>query len=303
MLAESSPRRIRGLVSAFIAMGSNTGTLLASGVWLLVTQLPKQDLLEWGWRVPFLCSILVTLAALLIRRVMKESPVFLLEKERRAEMTSNGKEITQPQDPRTFLARNKAFFIMLGLRIGENGPSYLAQTFIVGYVTKVLVIDKSLPATAVFIASLLGFLIIPLAGHATDRFGRRPTYRFFCVALVLYAFPAFALMDTREPAIVFSAIVVGMCLASLGIFAAQAAYGVELFGASNRYRKMAVAKEVGSLLSGGTAPLFASALLVAFGHWWPIAAYFVLTAATGLLTTFFAPETRGRDLTLVEDAV
>ncbi|WP_136612229.1 MFS transporter [Sinomonas albida] len=307
MLAESAPSRIRGFVSAFIALGSNSGTLIASGVWLLVTQLPKADLLSWGWRIPFLCSILVTVVALILRRVMKESPVFLAEKERRAQLAEGAQTSAQTpaaaSDVRGFFARNRAFFVMLGLRIGENGPSYLAQTFVVGYVTKVLVLDKSLSASAVFVASLIGFAVIPLAGYASDRFGRRITYRAFCIALVAFAFPAFMLMDTKNPGIVFATIVVGMALASLGIFAVQAAYGVELFGATNRYTKMAIAKEVGSLLSGGTAPLFASALLVQFGHWWPIAVYFAVTAAIGLVTTFFAPETRGRDLTLVADAV
>ncbi len=191
---------------------------------------------------------------------------------------------------------------MLGLRIGENGPSYLCQGFIVGYVAKVLMVDKSVPALAVMIASLCGFLVIPLAGWLSDRFGRRITYRWFCLLLVLYAFPAFWLLDSREPATVISVIVVGMCIASLGIFGVQAAYGVELFGVKNRYSKMAFAKELGSILSGGTAPLIATALLSGFGHWWPVACYFVVMAAIGLITTFFAPETRGRDLNLPQDA-
>ncbi len=102
--------------------------------------------------------------------------------------------------------------------------------------------------------------------------------------------------------IVIAVIVVGMCIASLAIFGAQAAYGVELFGVKTRYTKMALAKELGSILSGGTAPLVATALLSRFGHWWPIACYFALMAGIGLVTTFVAPETRGRDLNLPEDA-
>ena len=80
-------------------------------------------------------------------------------------------------------------------------------------------------------------------------------------------------MDSREPAIVIPVIVVGMALASLGIFGVQAAWGVEMFGVKHRYTKMAVAKELGSILSGGTAPLVAAALLSFTGHWWPIAVY------------------------------
>lgn len=112
---------------------------------------------------------------------------------------------------------------MVGLRIGENGPSYLAQGFIVGYVTKILLLDKSVATTAVMIASLVGFLVIPLAGYLSDKFGRCITYRMFCLLLMIYAFPAFMLLDSKNEIIVILTIIVGMSLASLGIFGVQAA--------------------------------------------------------------------------------
>lgn len=306
MLGEYAPPARRGLVSSIIALGSNSGTLLASLIWLLVLQMDKESLMAWGWRIPFLGSMLIAIVALFIRRNMRETPVFerqkaLLEAQRR-EVLARG-EIAKKQDTRSFWRRTRAFWTMVGLRIGENGPSYLSQGFIIGYVAKVLMVDKSVPTTAVLIASLLGFAIIPFAGWLSDRFGRRIVYRWFCFLLILYAFPAFMLLDSREPVIVIATIVVGMGLASLGIFGVQAAWGVELFGVTNRYTKMAVAKELGSILSGGTAPLVAAALLSWTGHWWPVALYFMLMAGIGLVTTFFAPETRGRDLNLPEDAI
>ena len=302
MLAEYAPAQRRGLIASIIALGSNSGTLLASLVWLLVLQLDKDALMSWGWRIPFLASILIAGVALYLRRHVQETPVFQRELEQNHQQLLQAAE-TEPVDNRSYLQRTRAFWVMLGLRIGENGPSYLCQGFIVGYVAKILMVDKSVPALAVLIASLCGFLVIPLAGWLSDRFGRRITYRWFCLLLVLYAFPAFWLLESREPAIVISVIVTGMCIASLGIFGVQAAYGVELFGVKNRYSKMAFAKELGSILSGGTAPLIATALLSGFGHWWPIASYFVVMAAIGLITTYFAPETRGRDLNLPQDAV
>lgn len=92
------------------------------------------------------------------------------------------------KDERSFWQRSRAFWTMVGLRIGENGPSYLAQGFIVGYVTKILLLDKSVATTAVMIASLVGFLVIPLAGYLSDKFGRCITYRMFCLLLMIYAF-------------------------------------------------------------------------------------------------------------------
>lgn len=304
MLGEYAPAEKRGLVSSIIALGSNSGTLVASLVWLAVVQMDQHSLQEWGWRIPFLCSSLIALVALWIRRHLRETPVFERKKaEVLARRESSLAAQTQPTETRGFWQRSRAFLVMVGLRIGENGPSYLAQGFIIGYVVKVLAVDKSVATTAVFLASLLGFLIIPFAGWLSDRFGRRITYRWFCLLLILYAFPAFMLLDSREPAIVIATIVVGMGLASLGIFGVQAAWGVELFGVHHRYTKMATAKELGSILSGGTAPLVAAALLSWTGHWWPIATYFAVMAAIGFLTTFVAPETRGRDLNDPDDAI
>lgn len=301
MLGEYAPVERRGLVSSVIALGSNSGTLLASLVWLAVVQMDQQSLLAWGWRIPFLSSVLIALAALWIRRHLRETPVFERKKAQLAAERATRQTVNT--DKRNVWQRTRAFWTMVGLRIGENGPSYLAQGFIVGYVAKVLAVDKSVPTTAVFIASLLGFLIIPFAGWLSDRFGRRITYRGFCLLLMFYAWPAFSLLDSREPAIIIPVIVVGMALASLGIFGVQAAWGVEMFGVNHRYTKMAVAKELGSILSGGTAPLLAAAMLTYTGHWWPIAVYFSAMAAIGFLTTFVAPETRGRDLNLPEDAI
>lgn len=216
MLGEYAPTERRGLISSVIALGSNSGTLLASLVWLLVVQMDQQSLLEWGWRIPFLSSALIALVALWIRRHLRETPVF---ERRKAEMEAEraGVLAAPVVDQRPFFQRTRAFWTMVGLRIGENGPSYLAQGFIVGYVAKVLMVDKSVPTTAVFLASLLGFLIIPLAGWLSDRFGRRVVYRVFCLLLMFYAWPAFTLLDTREPMLVIPVIVVGMALASLGI--------------------------------------------------------------------------------------
>jgi MFS transporter, MHS family, metabolite:H+ symporter len=310
MLGEYAPPKQRGLIASIIGIGSNSGTLIASAVWLLVLMLDEKDVISWAWRIPFILSAVIAIAATLIRRHVRETPVFEQEQNELKQLQAQPQTVTSTQSPvdtpsskTSFWASNKAFFVMLGLRIGENGPSYLAQGFVIGYVVESLKVSKTVATTAVFIASLLGFLVIPFAGWLSDRYGRRIVYRWFCFLLMLYAVPAYMFLETRDPFIVCSIIVIGMCLASLGIFGVQAAYGVELFGVRNRYSKMALAKELGGILSGGTASLVASALLHEFGTWWPIAIYFATMAGIGFFTTFFAPETRGRDLNAVEDAI
>lgn len=297
VLGEYAPTKHRGLIASIIGIGSNSGTLIASAVWLLVLTLDREDILTWGWRLPFLGSVLIAFAALLIRRHLRETPVF---EQKEVDLGKKEKDSYKRQG--SFWMRNKAFWILLGLRIGENGPSYLAQSFVIGYVV-MLGVNKIIPTTAVFIASFLGFLVIPFSGWLSDKFGRRIVYRYFCLLLILYPIPAYMFLGSSNNAVIILIIVLGMCLASLGIFGVQAAYGVELFGVRNRYSKMALAKELGSILSGGTAPLVASALLKYYGTWWPIAIYFAAMAAIGFVTTFFAPETRGRNLNDVKDAI
>lgn len=337
MLGEYAPTKHRGLIASIIGIGSNTGTLVASSVWLLVLTLGNEAVIDWAWRIPFIASALIAVAAIVIRQHVRETPVFEKQQMENAQIATTQPKIKAKQlvtiksffyslflriknsilpyikkvfstnyvanKIHTTIYNNKAFFVMLGLRIGENGPSYLAQGFVIGYVVKILGVNQTIPTVSVLIASLLGFIVIPFAGWLSDIFGRRIIYRIFCLLLMIYAIPAYLLLESRDPLIVGSIIVTGMCLASLGIFGVQAAYGVELFGVKSRYSKMALAKELGGILSGGTAPLVASALFAYFGSWWPIAIYFALMATIGFVTTFFAPETRGRDLNAPNDAI
>lgn len=119
MLAEYAPAKRRGLVASIIAIGSNSGTLLASLVWLLVLQLDKEDLMSWGWRIPFLASILIAGAALYLRRHVRETPVFERELQQNHQRMLDAAQAAP--DSRSYLQRTKAFWVMLGLRIGENG--------------------------------------------------------------------------------------------------------------------------------------------------------------------------------------
>lgn len=298
MLAETAEPKRRGLVTSVIAIGSNGGVLVASGVWLAISAMPKDDLFAWGWRIPFLASILLAAATVIMRRKMPESPVFVEISEQSEQPEAKAVEIAEPA------ARgHRAFLALLGLRIAENGPSYLCSTFVVGYVATYLSVSPGVPSLAVFIGALLGMATAPFVGQLSDRFGRRVVYRVLCAFLVVYPFVGYALMSTKNPTVVFAVIVVGFVIASVCMFAAQAAYGVELFGSRSRYKRMALGKEVGSALSGGIAPLVAAALLGWSGHWWVIAAYFALMAAIGFVTTFFTPETAGRDLHDARDAM
>lgn len=316
MLAEYAPPQKRGLIASFVCLGTNSGTLLASGLWVLLTLLPEEALMSWGWRLPFIASIGITLYALWMRRNLKESPVFEAAREQDAAdaaaaaafAAESGAAVGQSAQTAAQAAKTKrkgkAFFLAMALRIGESGNSAMIQTFLIGYIVTGLSMDKSVGTVALLIGSFLGFATVPLAGWLSDKVGRRTMYRALSGFQMLFAIPALLMMQSRDPFLVSLALIIGLSVSVLGMFSVQSAYVNELFGSRNRYTQLALAKEIGGVLSGGLAPIIAAGLLALFTNsWWPIAAMMVLYSAIAFVATFLAPETKGRDLTLVEDAV
>ncbi|MHA7291906.1 MFS transporter [Arthrobacter sp. MDT3-24] len=312
MLAEYAPPKKRGLIASFVCLGTNSGTLLASGLWVLLTLLPEEALMSWGWRLPFIASIGITLYALWMRRNLKESPVF--EAARAQEIADaaaaaafaaeSGTAVGQSAPAAKTKRKGKAFFLAMALRIGESGNSAMIQTFLIGYIVTGLSMDKSVGTFALLIGSFLGFATVPLAGWLSDKFGRRSMYRALSGFQMCFAIPALLMMQSRDPFLVSLALIIGLSVSVLGMFSVQSAYVNELFGSRNRYTQLAMAKEIGGVLSGGLAPIIAAGLLALFTNsWWPVAGMMVLYSAIAFVATFFAPETKGRDLTLVEDAV
>ncbi|WP_426987489.1 MFS transporter [Pseudarthrobacter sp. Y6] len=316
MLAEYAPPKKRGLIASFVCLGTNSGTLLASGLWVLLTLLPEEALMSWGWRLPFIASIGITLYALWMRRNLKESPVFEATREQEiadaaaaaAVAAKSGTAVgqsAQASAPTTKAKRKgKAFFLAMALRIGESGNSAMIQTFLIGYIVTGLSMDKSVGTFALLIGSFLGFATVPLSGWLSDEVGRRTMYRALSGFQMCFAIPALLMMQSRDPFLVSLALIIGLSVSVLGMFSVQSAYVNELFGSRNRYTQLAMAKEIGGVLSGGLAPIIAAGLLALFTNsWWPVAGMMVLYSAVAFVATFFAPETKGRDLTLVEDAV
>ncbi len=316
MLAEYAPPKKRGLIASFVCLGTNSGTLLASGLWVLLTLLPEEALMSWGWRLPFIASIGITLYALWMRRNLKESPVFEATREQgiadaaaaAAFAAKSGTAVgqtAQASAPTTKAKRKgKAFFLAMALRIGESGNSAMIQTFLIGYIVTGLSMDKSVGTFALLIGSFLGFATVPLAGWLSDKVGRRAMYRALSGFQMCFAIPALLMMQSRDPFLVSLALIIGLSVSVLGMFSVQSAYVNELFGSRNRYTQLAMAKEIGGVLSGGLAPIIAAGLLALFTNsWWPVAGMMVLYSAVAFVATFLAPETKGRDLTLVEDAV
>ncbi|MEW2545958.1 MFS transporter [Streptomyces sp. NPDC047002] len=318
LLTEYAPVRRRGLISSLVSLGTNSGTLAASGLWaVLLGTLSDGQLLSWGWRVPFLSSFLLLVFAVWLRARLKESPVF---EERpdvvdgvalsRKELEGEGAvgAVADGAARRAVEAglrqrKGRAFFLALGLRLGQAGNSGLVQTFLVGYIATSVAVKDSVPTTAIVYGSLAGFATVPLVGMLGDRFGRRPVYLVVTALTALLAVPMMYTVVHGGAVALTLAMVVGLNVGVLGLFALESVTMAELFGSRTRFTQLALAKELGGILTTAAGPVIAASLTAATHHWWPIAAMLVGYSLITFTATWLSPETRGRDLVRWEDAV
>jgi MHS family metabolite:H+ symporter-like MFS transporter len=296
LMAEYSPPPRRGFFSALPFVGIQAGTLLAAGVWAWLGTFPNDVLFGWLWRMPFLASIVLIAVALFIRLRLKESPTFVeLEKH---------EQISEHPLSELFRTARGQVFRGIGLRMAENGGSYLFSTLSITFVTSAAVgLGKSIGPLAVAIAAGIGILTVPLAGALSDRFGRIPVYRTGAVFLTVLAFPAWYLLSLGNPLLVILIVVLGVSLGVNTMLGAQCAMLPELFGNRHRYIGVAVSREFSAVIAGGIAPLLGVWFLSMTDYaWWPLGLYTFLLGLITTATTFITPETRARDLTKIEDA-
>lgn len=296
LMAEYSPVRRRGLYSSLPFIGIQAGTLVAAAVFGLLGLAGDDALLGGLWRAPFIASLLLVGVALYVRVQLAESPSFTKLEAREQVATSPIKEV---------FAHSKASLLRgTGLRMAENGGSYLFNTLAVAFVVKTVGVSASVGSTAVVVASGIGMLTIPVTGRLSDRFGRVPVYRFGSAALLVLALPGWWLLSLGNPVVIVLVVALGVNLGVNTMLGSQCAMLPEMFAAPHRYIGVAVAREFSAVIAGGIAPLVGAALLlVSDGAWWPLGIYTAVLAAITLATTFVATETRGRDLDLTHDAV
>ncbi len=289
LAVEFAPAGKRGLFGSWAPIGVTVGNLLAAGVFAACSALPREDFLAWGWRVPFLLSIVLILVGFVIRARVTETPVFQEAVARRKVLRSPIVEVVR-RYPREVL-------VVIGARMAENGLGYLFPVFALNYLTRTLGVPKSTALTGIMTAHALSLLTIPMFSALSDRIGRRPVYMGAAIFSGLFAFPFFLMVDTKDPLLITLAMVLGIAVGVAGMFGPQAAYFAELFGARLRYSGFALARELGSLLAGGIVP-FVSAWLVASmnGAPWGVASYMIAMCAITAVAVYAGPETHRIDL-------
>lgn len=304
MVTEFCETKTRGLVGSLVGLGTSSGTLLANLIWtIILTMLTKEEVLLWGWRIPFYASFVVMIAAVLIRMFVHESPVMaekkkLLEAEREKQLAGDVPVEQQPKKGR------KSFIVALALRFGQAGNSGLMQTYLAGFIVTVLAMEKTVATEANILSSCISFFTIPFVGWLGDKFGRRKMYMFLSLATAIYAVPMMLLFETKDPVILTIAMVIGLNVGVQGLFALENVVLTELFGARHRVTMVSLAKEIAGLVATGFGPIIAAAAVTAMtGSWVPLAIMTILFSMSSFFGAYFSEDTTGRDLNELDDAM
>ncbi len=299
MAVEHAPANKRGRAGSFPQLGVPLGLLLASGVTALMTGViaPGDAFLEWGWRIPFLLSVVLIGVGYFVRRAVEESPVFL----EIAEMKQ------QPKVPIIELFRKHWRLVVLAALIfaGNNASGYMATGgFIPSYATNpdgIVGLGKTPVLLAMTFAAATWLIFTALAGGMADTFGRKRTYLIGFTAQALTVFPLFLLINTGE----LWALYLALFLFTFGLgltYGPQAAWYSEIFPASVRFSGVSISYAIGAIIGGAFAPMIAQALLQATGSSLAISAYLLLMTLIGLAAVIILKDRPGINLSITNQA-
>jgi len=284
MTVEHAPPGQTGWYGSWTFLGSPLGLLLASAAMSLSVSTTGADFLDWGWRLPFLFSLVLVGVGLYVRLSVQESPVF-------RETRAAGETVKLPV---AVVLRDHWRRVLLGagVNFGFNMFIFILATFAASYGTKQLGMTRSVILNATLIGSFAQAVAILVFARLSDRIGRLPVMLGGAAFIGVFAFPLFWLLETRQPALVVVAMLIAFT-GSAAIFGPMPAYYAELFGPKIRYSGVSLSYQLGAVLGGGLSPVIAAALLgVTANHAsWPVSLYLVGGAVVSALCLVAIGET------------
>jgi MFS family permease len=279
--------RHRGFIASWPQFGVPAGLFLSNLAVLACSAWSGDHFLTWGWRIPFLFSIVLIGVGLYVRTGILETPVF-------ARLATAGRLEQAPVSE--VLRRHPREIALTALcRMAEQGPFTLFSAFVYVYGTDTLHVPRNFLLAAVLTASAASFVFIPLFGHLSDLLGRKRVYLAGAVLTGIYGFVYFRLLDTREPAIVFAAIALSLIPHDM-LYGPQAALIAESFPARLRYSGASLGYQLSSVIAGGPAPLIAAWLLGRYHSGTAIAAYILACSVVTLISTAFLDDYTNKDI-------
>ncbi len=293
MAVEHAPAGKRGYYGSWPQMGVPAGLVLSTVVFTIFQAMPEEQFLAWGWRIPFLLSVVLVAVGLYVRLRLMESPAF-------QEVDDTDTEAQMPI-VEVFRTYPRNILIAMGARVGDNMLFYIFSVFALTYVTEELGLPESTALIGVMIGATIEFFLIPFFGALSDRIGRRPVYMGGAIFCMLFAFPYFWLLNTEAPALIWLAISLSLFVGHAAMYAPQASFLSELFGTRVRYSGASIGYQLAPIVGGGIAPFIAVALLAWTGSYWPIAVYMIGMAAITVVSVYLATETSFAEISDVHE--
>ena len=288
MAVEHSPDDKRGLNGSWPQMGVPAGLVLGTGAFAAVSAISGDAFVTWGWRVPFLLSILLIALGLYIRLAIFESPAFSRVRE-------SGTEARMPIVD-VFRTYPKNVLLAVGSRIGIDVVFYIFAVYVLTYVSTNLGLPRNLGLIAISIAALIEIFTIPAFASLSDKVGRRPVLMVGAAFLGLWIFPFFWLLDTGSAFLIILAVIVGLSIGHAAVYGTQASFYAELFGTRVRYSGASLGYQLAGIFGGALAPIVATALYAATGGPGLIGVYVAVLCLLSIVCVYLADETFRRDI-------
>ncbi|HEX5319312.1 MAG TPA: MFS transporter [Stellaceae bacterium] len=277
----------RGFIASWPQFGAPAGLCLANIMVLLFSFLSGDQFLVWGWRIPFLLSIVMVGVGLYIRLGILETPVF-------RRVVAENRVVRAPT--LEVIKRQPGTIILTALlRMAEQSPGYIFNAFVFTYGTTVLGASRNLLLFGLMVSTALGFCWVTVAGALSDRIGRRQMYSLGCVFVAAFTFLYFYLLDTREPLWIFVAVALSF-IPVMTMYGPEAALIAEAFTPRLRYSGSSLGYQLASIIAGGPAPFISTWLFREYNSTVPIGLYVVVCAVISIAATFMLPDYTNREI-------
>ncbi|MFJ8111820.1 MFS transporter [Streptomyces sp. NPDC096132] len=286
MVVEHAGERRRGLWSSFTQMGAPLGSLTSAAVVALVVTLPRDEFAAWGWRVPFLLSVLLLAVGLFVRLKVVESPLFTQVKKRRAEARLPILDVLR--HPRPVL-------LACCVGIGAFTAQSLLTSYLIAYATGIGYARPQV-LTALTVSAAVALVVLPCVSALSDRVGRRPVVLTGALLSAALAFPVLTLVDSKSPGLLILAVVLGHGIAQSTMYGPLGALFSEMFGTRVRYTGASLGYQGATLIGAGFSPMIAGSLVAGSHSSTPVALLLCGGSLVTALTVCFVRETSRKSL-------